>query len=107
MNHVHIFEVTHRNGNGQTMNLCPDCAIKRRAAKRLEEPLGFNGRCDDCISAEQAAPGYVTPTAATLPTRPESFCPAPGWKPDPPMKPWRRPSTARGGQRPLADEDAA
>ena len=46
--------------------------------------------CDDCERVRQLAPGYATPTADFVPTSPESFCPAPGWKPDAPIKPWPR-----------------
>lgn len=61
--------------------LCKPCALARRTARdgagRLiwieVKPLQtVDGACADCEIKRQAAPGYVTPAVAFVPTRPES-----------------------------------
>lgn len=50
--------------------LCARHQSDRRGAGWSIKPLGREAPwpCDDCVAAEQAAPGYVTPTLAALPT---------------------------------------
>jgi hypothetical protein len=73
-------------------HLCARHQSDRRGAGWWVKPneRHASGPCDDCVRSEQLAPGYVTPTVRFFPTAADAFAPAPGWKRDPPMKPWPR-----------------
>lgn len=98
MNDVQCHEIT--NGGISTYQwLCAPCVEKRRAAGwtvKVGMPLPDASRCGDCTLAEQAAPGYVTPTVAFIATTS-----------DPP--PRRRPTTKTPQQAPagMFDESEA
>ncbi len=88
--------------------LCEACIAKREAADwavRRKDVIAWG--CDDCTAAKQAAPGYITPTVDAIPTSPHAFAPAPGWKPDPPIKRSPLPGAARRRQQQTATEEAA
>jgi len=57
--------------------LCARHQSDRRGAGWAIKPNGRDAAwpCDDCITAEQAAPGYVTPTLAVVPTSPSARLP--------------------------------
>jgi hypothetical protein len=109
---VHIFEV-YVGETPMSVWLCAACLAVRakakaaRPPKMLDEPVGFSGRCEDCIRAEQSAPGYATPTVDFLPTSLEAFCPAPGWVADAPIEPWAKPKSGRQRQEAIEPKEAA
>lgn len=89
--------------------LCSNCITRRKAADwtvKVKQVIAWG--CDDCELVAQAAPEYVTPTVAYVPTSADSFCPAPGWKRDEPMNPWPKPARrGRTQQQPIAEGEAA
>ncbi len=88
--------------------LCESCIAKREAsdwAVRRKNVVAWG--CDDCSRVAQAADGYRAPTLTVAPTSPHAFAPAPGWKPDAPMKPWPHHASAGRHQRQTASKEAA
>jgi len=66
-----VFEIS--NGGITTYRwLCARHQSDRRGAGWAVKPNGRDAAwpCDDCVTAEQAAPGYVTPTVDFVPTSP-------------------------------------
>lgn len=67
-----------RNGGIDTyVWLCARHQSDRRGAGWAVKPTGADAPwpCDDCLAAEQAAPGYVTPTVDFVPTSPDARLP--------------------------------
>jgi len=88
VNEVAIVEMT----NGVTMWrwLCPPCIAARRAAGwtvKAPAPLPDGLVCSDCEMVRQAAPGYVTPTVAFVPTTEVRQLPISTKKPKPATAP--------------------
>lgn len=91
---VAVHEITNGGYAGPKW-LCGPCVEKRKAARwtvKVGMPLPAGSRCGDCVVAEQAAPGYVTPTVDFVAPDPDSRLPSraavarmPGVAP---MKPW-------------------
>ncbi len=85
--------------------LCSKCQDSRSAAGWTVKPKHVVAwGCDDCSTAEQLAPGYTTPTVDFVPTTPDAFCPAPGWKRDAPIAPWAAAEKRRAGWRRIETE---
>ena len=94
-----VFEIS--NGGVTTYRfLCPRHQSDRRGAGWAVKPNGRDADwpCDDCVAAEQAAPGYVTPTLAALRTSPDARLPTRAECPPPaPMAPWPRAEQRKKG----------
>lgn len=85
--------------------LCARHQSDRRGAGWAVKPTGGAAPwpCDDCVAAEQAAPGYVTPAVAFVPTSPGARRPTRAECPPPaPIAPWPKPKT--GKQRRIAPD---
>lgn len=87
--------------------LCARDQSDRRGAGWTVKPTGGAAPwpCDDCLAAEQAAPGYVTPTLAFVPTSAGARCPTRAeCPPPPPMKPWPAAERRKKGWKRVEDE---